>query len=990
MTRRLSWGGLLSVVGVLVVLWQGSAAGAAETTMFNSDRAQTALAAIQGRLGHKISVVGLTITPNELRAEIPDDDKPGNVELWKVSYKGLLGALGVGVPIRESSMRAQIINGTLKDNLIEIDAAGLAMVPKLATAAIERSRLQQPGHVTEMELRRVPNIVTGGVTEPNWTVHVEGIEEEADIDAKITGEITIADLRRTKRVQNLNLLAGGPDFDELVQNIRSEIKNEWTFHYFEIDKGEIEFDVTLNSVKNPRMTRFTADLSKIETSNMSMPRMVFPGTPTDDPFSLEDVDLGLLTKLEDTAKARLGIANGVVERAIISKPHRERGGAVEWEIDVKAGNAPLFWNPNLPKPEEGSVTFDTKGNIVRTKYPEGRGPQTTLFDAAALTKAIDKIAERLGPHVQVTELVVIDDKRIQITAQDPQNAKKFVAFAYQDEDVSRGSDVEQTVANAMGQEPDWLWDLALLQPAVLQSIPALEKQTMARLNITHGEIVRITFSKDKQFHPANDKVLIEIRASGDGKDAEWVTFDLAGNIAKLDTPASGIFVGGPGGTRRVPVTSPSTWTDQDEDDCTRSQDPDKVIPACTKMAEDQSETPHNRAVSYYDRGNAYKNLKDYDHALADYSEALKLDPRYAHAYLNRGFVYVAKNDADHALADLNRSIQLDPGETMGYFNRGLVYRMGKHNPAAAIADFTEVIKRDPDSGNAYYERGLAYADKGDFQRALDDYDKAMQRTPKDAELLFARGYANRSLNRFEPAVADFDAAIKIDANYAAAYDARGFAYRLQGDLDRAIGDYGEAIRIDPKFASAYNDRGSAYRLKGDLDHAIADHGEAIQLEPKAALGYLRRGYAEYLAGTLPQALADLTEANAIDPSDAYTALLLDVVSQRSNLPSRLKELSAKTDMRVWPAPVIRLYLGQLTPDALRAAASDPDPVTKRGRVCEVNFYTGELALIRGKKDDAIKLFTAASSDCPLSWSDWESANAELKALGTPPPNQPRR
>ena len=988
MMRRLSWGKLLSAICILV-LCQTSAMGAAETTMFNSDRAQTAFAAIQGRLGHKVSVLSLTITADELRAEIPDDDKPGNVELWKVSYKGVLGALGVGVPLRESSLRAQIINGTLKDNLIDIDDPGLAMVPKLATTAIDRSRLQQPGHVTEMELRRVPNIVTGGVTEPNWTVHVEGVEEEADIYAKITGEITITDLRNTKRVRNLNLLAGGSDFDELVQNIRSQIGNKWTFHYFEIDKGEIEFDVTLNSIKNPRMTRFTADLSEIKTYDTSMPHMVFPGTPTDDPFNLDDVDLSLLTELVDIAKDRLGIANGVVQRAVISKPHRERGGAIEWEIQVKAGNAPIFWNPSLPKPAEGSVTFDTKGNILRTKYPEGQGPQTNLFDGPTLTKAIDKIAERLGPHVQVTELVV-DAKRIAITAQDPQNPKKFAAFVYQDEDVSRDWNVAQTMVNSSDAGPDWLWDLAWLQPRVLQSIPAMEKQTMARLNIDNGEIVRITFSKDRTFYPSNDRVLIEFRASGDGKDSEEVTFDLTGAIPKLDTPASGIRIVGPQGTINLPATNTPSWTDQDEDDCTRSQDPDKVIPACTKMAEDRTDTPHNRAVAYYDRGNAYKDLKDYDRALADYGDALKLDPRYAHAYLNRGFVYAAKNDADHALADLNRSIQLDPGGTLAYFNRGIVYRVGKHNADAAIADFTEVIKRNPDSGEAYYERGLAYADKSDFRRALVDYDQAVKRSPKEAQLLFARGFAYRSMNKFEPAVADFDAAIQIDAGYAAAYEARGFTYRLRGDLDRAIGDYSEAIRIDPKLTAAYNDRGSAYRVKGDFDHAIADHAEAIRLEPRAAMGYYRRGYAEFLGGALPQALADLTEANAIEPADSYLVLLLDIVSRRSNLPSRLQELSAKTDMRVWPAPVIRFYLSQLTPDALRAAASDPDPLARRGKICEVNFYMGEHALIQGKKDEAIKLFAAASSDCPLTWSDWESADAELKVLGTTPPRQAKR
>lgn len=51
---------------------------------------------------------------------------------------------------------------------------------------------------------------------------------------------------------------------------------------------------------------------------------------------------------------------------------------------------------------------------------------------------------------------------------------------------------------------------------------------------------------------------------------------------------------------------------------------------------------------------------------------------------------------------------------------------------------------------------------------------------------------------------------------------------------------------------------------------------------------------------------------------------------------------------------------------------------------------GEHALIQGKKDEAIKLFAAASSDCPLTWSDWESADAELKVLGTTPPRQAKR
>ena len=50
--------------------------------------------------------------------------------------------------------------------------------------------------------------------------------------------------------------------------IRDEIKNEWIFHYVEIEKDGINFDAHLLSVKNPRITRFSATLSGIKTASI--------------------------------------------------------------------------------------------------------------------------------------------------------------------------------------------------------------------------------------------------------------------------------------------------------------------------------------------------------------------------------------------------------------------------------------------------------------------------------------------------------------------------------------------------------------------------------------------------------------------------------------------------------------------------------------------------------------------------------------------------
>ena len=86
-------------------------------------------------------------------------------------------------------------------------------------------------------------------------------------------------------------------------------------------------------------------------------------------------------------------------------------------------------------------------------------------------------------------------------------------------------------------------------------------------------------------------------------------------------------------------------------------------------------------------------------------------------------------------------------------------------------------------------------------------------------------------------------------------------------------------------------------------------------------------------------------------------------------------------MTKWPAPILRLYLGQMTPNAVLAAAESPNAQMQRDQICQANFYGGELALQRGTKDEATRLFKLATDGCPKSSIEYQSATAELKALG---------
>ena len=121
---------------------------------------------------------------------------------------------------------------------------------------------------------------------------------------------------------------------------------------------------------------------------------------------------------------------------------------------------------------------------------------------------------------------------------------------------------------------------------------------------------------------------------------------------------------------------------------------------------------------------AYRDKGDTDRAIADYTEAIRLDPKFAIAYNNRGLAYRDKGDTDRAIADFTEAIRLDPKFANAYASRGVAYR-DKGDMDRAIADYTEAIRLDPKLAIAYVNRGLAYEKLADFARARSDFNATL-------------------------------------------------------------------------------------------------------------------------------------------------------------------------------------------------------------------------------------------------------------------------
>ena len=160
----------------------------------------------------------------------------------------------------------------------------------------------------------------------------------------------------------------------------------------------------------------------------------------------------------------------------------------------------------------------------------------------------------------------------------------------------------------------------------------------------------------------------------------------------------------------------------DDEDVGRDYGVKALLFSVRCVEDDKSEQAFERGTEAYDN-------KNYDKAISEYSQAIKLNPNNIMAYISRGFVYHdGKEDYDKAIADFSEAIRLNPKDDGAYRVRGLAYT-NKENYDKAIADFNESIRLNPKDDVAYSLRGSAYNHKGDFDKAIADYEASLRINP---------------------------------------------------------------------------------------------------------------------------------------------------------------------------------------------------------------------------------------------------------------------
>jgi len=115
----------------------------------------------------------------------------------------------------------------------------------------------------------------------------------------------------------------------------------------------------------------------------------------------------------------------------------------------------------------------------------------------------------------------------------------------------------------------------------------------------------------------------------------------------------------------------------------RGEYSERLFPACTSVIQSHRQTPENLARAFFYRGRAPAAESQFDRAIQDFDQAIRLDPAFPDAFNFRGVARAGKGQFERAIADFDQAIRLDPNYAVAIYNRGLAAQnLGRTDEAA--------------------------------------------------------------------------------------------------------------------------------------------------------------------------------------------------------------------------------------------------------------------------------------------------------------------
>lgn len=224
-----------------------------------------------------------------------------------------------------------------------------------------------------------------------------------------------------------------------------------------------------------------------------------------------------------------------------------------------------------------------------------------------------------------------------------------------------------------------------------------------------------------------------------------------------------------------------------------------------------------------------KNVDEYKHKLAIYTEEIKSNGNNINLYIKRGQVYNGMKEYQMAINDFNHALQMVEEQL------NIPDNLDSDSIQTKLLKLKKQLRHNYEF-EIYSGRGNSFAGMEDYEKALKEYSLSLSKKPfstTDGTLLDAvfisRAFIYYKMNLFELALNDLDEAIKIASLKFIPLFNKGLLLYLMEQYEKAIPFFSDVINLNENYYYAHFIRGLSYQAIGELDLAYTDYNRYLYL-----------------------------------------------------------------------------------------------------------------------------------------------------------------
>jgi len=203
-------------------------------------------------------------------------------------------------------------------------------------------------------------------------------------------------------------------------------------------------------------------------------------------------------------------------------------------------------------------------------------------------------------------------------------------------------------------------------------------------------------------------------------------------------------------------------------------------------------------------------------------------------HMNKGVEYYQLKQYNLAVKELEEAIRLNENNEAAYYNLAIVHIDLAHWSRAAQL-LTRAVVLSPNNANYHFLLGRSYLEMQELEQARSEFENSKNLDPKLFKPEYYLGMVLEELDKPQEAFGAYTNAIMKNPRYINAYARLGNLYAEFGFLDNAVQVLQEALKVgvpgSEELGGVHKLLGTVYQEKGELEKAAAQLKMAIDINP---------------------------------------------------------------------------------------------------------------------------------------------------------------